>query len=132
MEVTRVEQRTYIKIAVLRGRNAMECHSEFVRALGNNAPPYSKVARWAGKFQQGCVSTSDEHRSGRPVSVQTDLARAVIEQLMNEDIGWTLPKLERESKWFRETHRYRILRNELLLRKITTWWVPHALTEVQR
>ncbi len=38
MEVTRVEQLAYIKIAVLRGRrNAMECHSELVEALGNNA-----------------------------------------------------------------------------------------------
>ncbi|GFS94484.1 hypothetical protein TNCV_2014971 [Trichonephila clavipes] len=46
MEVTRVEQRVYIKIAVLRGRNAMECHSEFVEALRNNALPYRTVARY--------------------------------------------------------------------------------------
>ncbi|GFX98012.1 HTH_48 domain-containing protein [Trichonephila clavipes] len=62
MEVTRVEQCPYIKIAVLRGRNAMECHSELVEALRNNALPYRAVARWVGKFQQGCVSTSDEQR----------------------------------------------------------------------
>ncbi|GFR32943.1 HTH_48 domain-containing protein [Trichonephila clavata] len=61
MEVTRVEQQAYIKIAVLRGRNEMECHSEFVEALGNNALPYRTVARWVGKFQQGRVSTSNEH-----------------------------------------------------------------------
>ncbi|GFY02959.1 uncharacterized protein TNCV_979651 [Trichonephila clavipes] len=78
MEVTRVEQRAYIKIAVLRKRNAMECHSELVEALGNNALPYHTVARWIGMFQQG-----DEQRSRRPVSVRTDLARAVIEQLMD-------------------------------------------------
>ncbi|GFU18455.1 hypothetical protein TNCV_3407481 [Trichonephila clavipes] len=46
MEVTRVEQRACIKIVVLRGRNAMECHSELVEALENNAPPYRTVARW--------------------------------------------------------------------------------------
>ncbi|GFX09314.1 uncharacterized protein TNCV_1887271 [Trichonephila clavipes] len=83
MEVTRVEQRIYIKIAVLRERITMECHSELVEALGSNALPYRTVARWIRKFQQGRVSTSDEQRSGRPVSVRTDLARAVIEQLMN-------------------------------------------------
>ncbi|GFW77648.1 hypothetical protein TNCV_133391 [Trichonephila clavipes] len=33
MEVTRVEQRAYIKIAVLRERNAMECQSELVEAF---------------------------------------------------------------------------------------------------
>ena len=39
-----VEQRTYIKISVLRGRNARECHSELVEAVGNNALPYRTVA----------------------------------------------------------------------------------------
>ncbi|GFV12782.1 HTH_48 domain-containing protein [Trichonephila clavipes] len=61
----------------------MECHSELVEVLGNNALPYRTVVRGVGKFQQGRVSTSDEQRSGRPVSVWTDLARAVIEQLMD-------------------------------------------------
>ncbi|GFV77890.1 uncharacterized protein TNCV_441 [Trichonephila clavipes] len=83
MEVTRVEQRAFIEIAVLRDRNAMECRSELLEALGNNALPYRTVARWIGKFQQGRVSNSDEQLSGRPVSVSTVLARAVIEQLMD-------------------------------------------------
>ncbi|GFW39400.1 HTH_48 domain-containing protein [Trichonephila clavipes] len=54
-----------MKIAVLRERNEMECHSELVKALGNNALPYRSVARWVEKFQQGCVSTCDEQRSRR-------------------------------------------------------------------
>ncbi|GFQ68338.1 HTH_48 domain-containing protein [Trichonephila clavata] len=52
MEVARIEQHSCIKIAVLRGRNEMECHNEFVEALGNNALPYCTIARWVGKFQQ--------------------------------------------------------------------------------
>ncbi|GFW11298.1 HTH_48 domain-containing protein [Trichonephila clavipes] len=63
MEATCVEQRAYIKIAVLRVINAMECHSELVEALGNNALPYRTVARWVGMFQQGRESTTDEQRS---------------------------------------------------------------------
>ncbi|GFU70488.1 uncharacterized protein TNCV_2511441 [Trichonephila clavipes] len=62
MEVTRVEQCTYIKIAVLRGTNVMECHKELVEALGKNALPCRTRARWVGKFQQRRVSTSDEKR----------------------------------------------------------------------
>ncbi|GFV92097.1 uncharacterized protein TNCV_1895331 [Trichonephila clavipes] len=83
MEVTRVEQRSYIKIAVLGERNAMKSHSEIFETLGNNALPYRTVAQWIGKFQQGRVPTSDEQRSGRPVTVSTNLARAVIEQLVD-------------------------------------------------
>ncbi|GFQ83238.1 HTH_48 domain-containing protein [Trichonephila clavata] len=71
MEVTHVEQGTYIKITILYRKNEMECHNEFVEALLNNALLYCTVARWVGKFQQGRVSTSDEQRSGRPLSVST-------------------------------------------------------------
>ncbi|GFQ74740.1 hypothetical protein TNCT_333191 [Trichonephila clavata] len=35
----------------------MERHNEFVEAPGNNTLPYSTVAWWVGKFQQGRVST---------------------------------------------------------------------------
>ncbi|GFR18681.1 HTH_48 domain-containing protein [Trichonephila clavata] len=97
MEVIRVEQRAYIKIAVLRGRNEMECHSKFVEALGNNALPYRTVARWIGEFQQGRVSTSEEQHSRRLVSVWTDMVLTVIEQLMDEDRRWMLLVLERAS-----------------------------------
>ncbi|GFX17446.1 uncharacterized protein TNCV_1494601 [Trichonephila clavipes] len=117
MEVTRVEQRAYIKIAVLRERNAMECHGELVENLGNDDIPYRTVARWIGKFQQGRVSTSNEQRSGRPVSVRTDFAHAVIEQLMDEVRRWTLLELEMASSIERRT-THMILRNELHLRKI--------------
>ncbi|GFS72755.1 HTH_48 domain-containing protein [Trichonephila clavipes] len=65
MKVTRVEQRAYIKIAVLRGRIAMEYLCELVEALENNALPYRTVAQWVGKFQQERVSNCDEHGSGR-------------------------------------------------------------------
>ncbi|GFX15469.1 hypothetical protein TNCV_3303981 [Trichonephila clavipes] len=43
MEVTHVEQRAYIKIAVLRERNAMECRSELVEALGIPTIPYGST-----------------------------------------------------------------------------------------
>ncbi|GFU70678.1 HTH_48 domain-containing protein [Trichonephila clavipes] len=62
MEVARVEQLAYIKIAVLPGRNAMELHSELLEALGNKTLPYRTVARLVRKFQQGRVSTTGEQR----------------------------------------------------------------------
>ncbi|GFR08642.1 hypothetical protein TNCT_733301 [Trichonephila clavata] len=43
------------------------------------------------------MSTSYEQHSGRQVSVRTDLAPAVIKQLMDEDKRWTLLELERAS-----------------------------------
>ena len=37
MDVTRLEQRACIKIAMPRGRYVRECHSEIVEAVVNNA-----------------------------------------------------------------------------------------------
>ncbi|GFQ87687.1 hypothetical protein TNCT_396581 [Trichonephila clavata] len=41
----------------------MECHSELVEDLGNNALPYRTVSQWVEKFQLGRVSTSDGQHS---------------------------------------------------------------------
>ena len=58
------------------------------------------------------------------------MARAVIEQLMEDDRLWTLQELERASG-IEKCTVHRILRNELHLCKIASRWVPHALTDVQ-
>ena len=78
MEVTRQEQRSYVKIGVLRGRNTKECHSELTQALANRALPYRTVVRWAAAFQRGRVASADMRRTGRLRTVSTDVARAVI------------------------------------------------------
>ena len=59
MEVTRQEQRFYVKIAVLRGRNAKERHSELKEVLGNRALPSRTVTRWAAAFQRVRVASAD-------------------------------------------------------------------------
>ena len=78
MEVTRQEQRSCVKIAVLLGRKAKKCHSELIEALGNRVLLYRTVARWAAAFQRGRVASADMRRTGRPRTVRTDVARAVM------------------------------------------------------
>ena len=85
MEVTRQEQRSYVKTAVLWCRNSKECHSELTEALGNRALPYRTVARWVAAFPRGKVASADMRRTGRPRTVRTDVARAVIAQCLEDD-----------------------------------------------
>ena len=94
MKVTRKEQRSYVKKAVLRGRNAKECHSELTEALGNRALPYRTVARWAVAFQRGRVASVDMRRTGHLRSVRTDVARAVIVPCSEDDRRWSLQELQ--------------------------------------
>ncbi|GFW88784.1 uncharacterized protein TNCV_4972771 [Trichonephila clavipes] len=75
MEVTRVEQRTYIKIAVLRDRNGKECHSELVETLGNNALiiPYSSAV--------GRKVSIKEPIHGRRFVTRKNISNAVRQQV---------------------------------------------------
>ena len=93
MEVTR-QKRPYVKIAVLRGRNAKECHSELTKALGNRGLPYRTVARWAAAFQRGRVTSADMRRTGPPRSVRTDVARAVTAQCSEDDRRRSIQELQ--------------------------------------
>jgi hypothetical protein len=72
---------------MLQGRNARECHSELVDAVGNNALLYRTVMRL---FQRGCATSGDLKCSGQLVSVRNDVSRAVTDQCIESDRRWTL------------------------------------------
>ena len=131
MEVTRQEQRSYVKIAALRSRNVMECHSELTEALGNRALTYRTVARWAAFFQRGRVASVDMRRTGRLRTVRTDVARAVIAQCSEDDRRWSLQELQAQQGMIRQLCIKSYEKICICLR-FTGKWVPHALTEQQK
>ncbi|PSN41316.1 hypothetical protein C0J52_20248 [Blattella germanica] len=94
MEVSRLEQRAYIKIAVLRGQNAREFHAQLLEAVGARALPYRTVARWVAAFESGREATKDKPRTGRPRTVRTDVYRAVIQQCLENGRRWSLQELD--------------------------------------
>ena len=131
MEVIRKEQRSYVKIAVLQGRNAKECRSELTEALGNRALPYRTVTRWAAAFQRGRIASADIHRSGHPRTKRTDVARAMIAQYIEDDWRWSLQELQTHTGIDQATV-HKIVLGDIHMRKIAAKWVPHVLTEQQK
>ena len=89
-------------IAVVRGRNAKECHSELTEALGNRALPYRTVARWAAAFQRGRGASADMRRTGRPRTLRTDVAHAVIAQPLEDYRRWSLQELQAHNVLIRQ------------------------------
>ena len=130
MEVTKVEQSSYIKIAFLRGCNARECHAELQQALGNRSLPYRTVARWVGAFKEGRESTGHLPRSGRSVSANKDVSVAVVEQCLVEDRRWIVLELAQHTG-IPASSVHLILWQDLNVKKLAAKWVPHHLTEVQ-
>ena len=46
MDMTQLEHHLYIKVTVLHGRNARECHTELVESVGNKAHSYQTPKKW--------------------------------------------------------------------------------------
>ncbi|PSN50223.1 hypothetical protein C0J52_07798 [Blattella germanica] len=103
MEVSRLEQRAYIKIAVLRGQNARECHAQLLEAVGARALPYRTVARWVAAFESGREATKDKPRTGRPRTVRTEVSREIQE--FSIILGGTFSG-EVEPKHYKISYRY--------------------------
>ncbi|KAJ4450833.1 hypothetical protein ANN_02264 [Periplaneta americana] len=55
---TKLEQRSWIKIEVARGRSAQECFQGLREACGDAALPYRTVARWVKAFREGLVGSA--------------------------------------------------------------------------
>ena len=67
-------------------------------------------------------------RTGRPRTVRTDVARAVIAQCLEDDRRWSLQELQTHAGIDQAT-LHKILREDLHMRKNAARWVPNALTE---
>ncbi|KAJ4427216.1 hypothetical protein ANN_24833 [Periplaneta americana] len=63
---TKLEQRSWIKIEVTRGRSAQGCFQGLRKACADAALPYRTVARWVKAFREGRDAVQDNLRTGRP------------------------------------------------------------------
>ena len=70
-------------------------------------------------------------RTGRPRTVRTDVARAVIAQCLEDDRRWSLQELKAYTGIDQATV-HKILRDHLHMHKSAAKWVPHSLTEQQK
>lgn len=123
--------RYYIMIRSKLGIKPVTIHEELVLALGDTAPSYTTVTRWASEFKQGRVEVKDDPRSGRPVTSFTKANIDRVRELVEADPHTTYERLEAETQLNTFT-LHQILHQALSLRKVTSRWVPHLLTDENR
>ena len=61
---TKLEQHSWIKIEVARGRSTQECLQGQREACCDAALPYRTVARWVKVFREGRDAVQDNLRAG--------------------------------------------------------------------
>jgi hypothetical protein len=62
-----------------------EITKELFLAHGDQAPTYKTVCKWTALFKNGRESLADDPRSGRPITVFTEVNIELIRQLIEEN-----------------------------------------------
>ncbi|CAK1599713.1 unnamed protein product [Parnassius mnemosyne] len=125
------EIRAVIKYLCLKKISSKGIHSDLVETLGDSAPSYSTVARWAKEFKLGRTSTEDEHREGRPSTSLIEDNVKKVEDVVLADRRLTIRQVA-EVTGISYGSVQRILANELHMKKVSARWVPRMLTDDQK
>jgi len=80
-QISRSDQRSYIKIETSRGKNPTEIHNALHEVYGDSVVDHSTVSRWASRFREDRVSIQDDPRSGRPVTATDDTSVVIVSTL---------------------------------------------------
>lgn len=128
--VTVDDQRSFIKIEVLRGKTGKEIHDALTEACGGYAVSFKTVYRWVARFRSGKYDISDESRSGRDVSVTDHYHVEKVKELLAVDRRYTCEEIA-NSVGISQGSAHTILTRNLGMRKVAARWVPHCLTQAQ-
>jgi hypothetical protein len=140
--VTVEDQRSYIKIETLRGKNPTDIHSALREicdgqtvdrstVCGELTVDRSTVFSWATRFLEGRVTISDDPRPGKPKASTDERSVKLVADFLAEDRRATCEEIS-QATGISLTPVFRILTKDLQKRKICARWVPHCLTAEQK
>ena len=124
------EQRVYIKFRSLLKDSNRNIHNDLVEVCGDQALAYSTVIRWAQLFRDGRDSIEDEPRTGRPKSSTCEPSIELVGEFLRNDPCCSIEEI---SKYMNISTGsiYRILKEDLGVRKVCARRVPYLLSEAQ-
>ena len=120
--------RFYVKTRRLLKIPPIEIFNELTSAYGSQAPSYPFVVKWFNFFGDGRESVKDEPRSGRPRTALTDENIQLVREVIQENPYSTYEEIEELTSLHPPTIQT-IIHEHLHLRKITSRYVPHDLSE---
>ena len=79
VEKWKIKRNIIVYFAFLfKGKNASQAHKKLCAVYGDEALKERQCQNWFDKFRSGDFSLKDEKRFGRPVEVNDDLIKAII------------------------------------------------------
>ena len=93
--VTISDQRSYIKIETLRGKNPTEIHSALSEVCDEITVDRSMFSCWANHFHGGCVSIDNDRRPGRQRTSTDERSVKLVADALEEDCHVIFQELSR-------------------------------------
>ena len=131
LTMEKLEIRAVIKYFFLKGLTATEIKSELDSTMAESAPSFTTVKRWVADFKRGRSSTQDEARSGRPKTATTEEMIEKVHDIVLADRRVKVREIA-DMVLISKDSVYRILTEELGMRKLCARWVPRLLTPEQK
>jgi histone-lysine N-methyltransferase SETMAR len=127
MDLRKIEHRAIIKFLTSEKISVSEIHQRLVKYSGTDAPSFPTVSRWVLLFQRGRSSLEDDERPGRPISTSYEENILKIQQIVRTDRRLKLREIAKDMD-ISKSSVYKILTENLGMRKISARWVPKLLT----
>ena len=126
-----MKQTASIKLSVKLGKTFTETLEMLRKAYGDQVLSRTTFYEWFKRFKEGRESLDDDERSGRPVSNRTNESVKKIRELIRKDRCMSVRLIE-DITDISKLIVYRILSEDLKLRKICARFVPHTLSDDQK
>ena len=120
--------RFYVKVRCILGISPKNIWEELSKAFGKEAPSYAFVVKWNKLFKDGREDVKDNPRSGRPITALTQDNIELVSELIKEDPYITYDQIEAQTS-LNPNSINTIIHSFLKLKKVTSRWVPHLLSE---
>jgi len=122
------EQRSVIRFLWSEGVKPSEIYRRMKVKYGDGCLSQGRVCELVESFQNVRQNVSEEHQSGRTVSVATETVKQQIEQRIRDYRLVTVDEIDVE---FNMSHgsAYHIVHDDLGYRKVCSRWVPRQLSD---
>jgi len=125
------EKHAVIKYLFLKGMFGKVIHDDMLATLGYNAAAYSVLKCWLAKFKRGRNSVEDEHRLRCPKDAASTENVHIVNDMLKEDRRLTIQHTA-ETTDIHDTAVYRIVSDDVGMKKVSACWVPRMLTDEQK
>jgi transposase len=117
------EQRVNIKFCFKLGKSASETFVMLQQVYGDDCLSRTQVFEWFKRFKDGREDTSDDIRTGRPLSAKTDANIEKIGKLVRQDRRLTIRAVSEITGVDKESVR-QILHESFNMNKVCSKMVP--------